>query len=195
MDNEVKSAVGIAVDLIVTTVLLALVVVISIIGFRFVSVKEQNDSIKEIMQDRVTLFRYDGKDRLSSSDVVECISLYNRVYKFEIKTKLEMGNMRLSQDIQDWLADNTDYYDGFYSVEISYDREDLVGEKLWSISTLRDMLSSNDSISSEFKSELLWGLNGEESGGLYNYSELQDKHGERLDISVCYIVGVRFTEV
>ena len=135
MEKEVSLAYKIAIDLILTAVVLGIVVAFTIVSHDVYNLKLRQDTTTINIRNYAELYEYNDKI-VSGSDIVDIILLYARVYDFKIDTDTE-----------------TIYFDSTAESEINSQTGLIYGLDLWSKETINRKLGTfiNDSFKSEIE--------------------------------------------
>ncbi len=91
MEKEIGLAYKIAIELIITSVVLGVVVAFTLVSNDMYSLKTRQDTTTVNMRNYAELYEYDDKV-VTGSDIVDIVLLYSRVYDFNIETDHETIN-------------------------------------------------------------------------------------------------------
>lgn len=152
MENEVSDSIRIAVELIITALLLTMIVLFGFVSNRAVDDKARADSAAEYMNEITDLYWYDDRV-VTASDAMELMMTYPGQYNYYFEYR---G------------PDGTAFDERSREIEKQSDTGDV--REYWSESSLREMIDGFEK--SSFTSTLIRNPDGQSVGGiLFVYQE------------------------
>ena len=152
MENEVSDSIRIAVELIITALLLTMIVLFGFVSNRAVDDKDRADSAAEYMNEITDLYWYDDRV-VTASDAMELMMTYPGQYNYYFEYR---G------------PDGTAFDERSREIEKQSDAGDI--REYWSESSLREMIDGFEK--SSFTSTLIRNPDGQSVGGiLFVYQE------------------------
>lgn len=152
MENEVSDSIRIAVELIITALLLTMIVLFGFVSNRAVDDKARADSAAEYMNEITDLYWYDDRV-VTASDAMELMMTYPGQYNYYFEYR---G------------PDGTTFDERSREIEKQSDAGDI--REYWSESSLREMIDGFEK--SSFTSTLIRNPDGQSVGGiLFVYQE------------------------
>lgn len=83
MDTEIKHFTYMAVEMLITSLILGVIVVIMSVSSMFLQAKENKDLSEQLLQVQADLYPYVQQgDKVSTSDVIDIITTYAKIYDF-----------------------------------------------------------------------------------------------------------------
>lgn len=152
MENEVSDSIRIAVELIITALLLTMIALFGFVSNRAVDDKARADSAAEYMNEITDLYWYDDRV-VTASDAMELMMTYPGQYNYYFEYR---G------------PDGTAFDERSREIEKQSDAGDV--REYWSESSLREMIDGFEK--SSFTSTLIRNPDGQSVGGiLFVYQE------------------------